>query len=85
MEARPPGGRATAEPVRERDRRCRAHLAGPITSITATMTISLSGSACTFKFFHVAGRKRSRGLVWVLNPHSPDDALISATVAAIQI
>ena len=45
MKARPPGGSVTVEPIRERDKGVGRILRLQSTSITASMTISLSGNA----------------------------------------
>jgi hypothetical protein len=51
MKARPPGESATVEPIRERDKGVGRILRLQSTSITASMTISLSGNAPALSHF----------------------------------
>ena len=61
MEARPPDESATVEPVRERDKGVGRILRVQSTSITALMTISLSGNASALSNFATSPVRNDAG------------------------
>lgn len=67
MEARPPGGSVTVEPSANVTKVSGASCGSNRRRPPRYDDLLEWQCACTFTFCHVAGQKRSRGLVWVLN------------------
>ena len=67
MEARPPGGSVTVEPSANVTKVSGASCGSNHVDHRDDDDLLEWECVCTLKFCHVAGQKRCRGLVWVLN------------------